>query len=286
MQKGFREVRFYESYYFAQAVKNMLADRFNYLRELSEFYGDGNFLTFTQPFPKYSAFHNFIEFVVDRILHDENCEVDLASRQRDVADSRPDYGWNPRQLPIDEAFSFYDIENATFEQWLTDQGSSFLKAEPDDISDYMSELMLSSEYELLLQTIVQDVFFIVFQNRQLLLLFNDMMADQVASSDHDEISDEYSGLFARPGALRRVDIPQWVKDAVYFRDRGKCVICGCDLSRTLSRLNVINYDHIVALANGGLNDVTNVQVLCKACNQAKLHGEASTSNFYETWYQM
>lgn len=47
-----------------------------------------------------------------------------------------------------------------------------------------------------------------------------------------------------------------------------------------------NYDHIVPLARGGLNDVTNIQLLCEDCNRQKLHHKAMTSDYYyEDWYE-
>ncbi|MEF1218028.1 HNH endonuclease [Photobacterium damselae] len=54
---------------------------------------------------------------------------------------------------------------------------------------------------------------------------------------------------------------------------------------TLSLDNHANYDHMVALANCGFNDVSNIQLLCKECNQiGKRAGEAVTSTLYQNWY--
>ena len=46
----------------------------------------------------------------------------------------------------------------------------------------------------------------------------------------------------------------------------------------------VHYDHIVPLASGGLNDVTNIQLLCEDCNRRKSAGLAITSTRYEPWY--
>lgn len=49
-----------------------------------------------------------------------------------------------------------------------------------------------------------------------------------------------------------------------FLQKRKCVSCRCNLAVSGHHL-----DHIIALANGGLNVDTNVQLLCPACNIAK-----------------
>ncbi len=40
--------------------------------------------------------------------------------------------------------------------------------------------------------------------------------------------------------------------------------CKADLSQVLTHV-----DHIVALANGGRHEMTNLQLLCRLCNQQK-----------------
>jgi 5-methylcytosine-specific restriction endonuclease McrA len=97
---------------------------------------------------------------------------------------------------------------------------------------------------------------------------------------------EYAAFFARSGVLRRVHIPEWVKRAVYFRDRGRCVFCRQDLSGLVKIHSNKHYDHVVSLADGGLNDVTNIQLLCEGCNIKKSAGEPLTSDVYEAWYEI
>jgi len=46
----------------------------------------------------------------------------------------------------------------------------------------------------------------------------------------------------------------------------------------------LNYDHVIPLAKGGLNDVTNLQLLCKMCNERKGHHSTETKNRYEKWF--
>lgn len=61
--------------------------------------------------------------------------------------------------------------------------------------------------------------------------------------------------------------PAWAVRAVIARDRGHCAKCGTGI--TLELLASPHIDHIVALANGGTNDLCNLQLLCDACNQKK-----------------
>lgn len=59
----------------------------------------------------------------------------------------------------------------------------------------------------------------------------------------------------------RIPIPQVVRDYVFQRDRHCCQSCG-----TGDRLTV---DHIIPLAKGGSNDISNLQTLCFSCNSRK-----------------
>ncbi len=61
--------------------------------------------------------------------------------------------------------------------------------------------------------------------------------------------------------------PSWVPKAVGARDRGSCAACGTNISLELDADGHI--DHIVPLARGGTNDLSNLQLLCSACNLAK-----------------
>jgi 5-methylcytosine-specific restriction endonuclease McrA len=45
--------------------------------------------------------------------------------------------------------------------------------------------------------------------------------------------------------------------------KGRCAVCREALSKSFHR------DHRIALANGGSNDKSNLQLLCKSCNSRK-----------------
>jgi hypothetical protein len=285
MQRPFLEAKFYETYHFANVIRNVLSSRFDYLRSLDEFYGDDNCLRFARPFPRYSALHSFIEFVVHQLLIDE--EAGLGERQewlRRFASIPEALLPHPSRLPLNEALCYYEIPHTSFSEWLAERSLGFDEASEDDVLDYYQDLQDEGPYNALLGKAVDEVFHVLFQNRRLLLLFNDMIACQLSEADLTCVPAELRPCFARSGVLRRATMPAWVQRAIFFRDRGLCVLCRCDLSGVLSVGSIENYDHIVPLAQGGLNDVTNIQLLCQRCNLEKHDRGPQTSDLYETWY--
>ena len=283
-----QEAKFYETYYFCNIIRNILHDQFSFIRNLHEFYGDGAHYYLIRPFEKYSAFHRFIEFIVDDIYYENASSVDLEDRKRMYNNFKGIPGGlegvRPTNLPIELALKFHNIDHISFSEFLIDTGKSFIDCDEDDVYDYMAEIKFTGSYERLVDQTVKEVFHILFQNRQLLLHFNEMISAEVKGASDDLIPEDFRSLFKRPGILERKSIPKWVQRAVYFRDRGRCVLCDMDLSGMLNIENLENYDHMVPLARNGLNDVSNIQLLCKECNKVKLDGKAITSSKYQSWY--
>ena len=62
----------------------------------------------------------------------------------------------------------------------------------------------------------------------------------------------------------RIPLPPSVRDYVFQRDQYRCQSCG--RSPELVSLQV---DHIIPLAKGGSNDLSNLQTLCASCNGRK-----------------
>ena len=159
-------------------------------------------------------------------------------------------------IPIEEARS---REEAPFYQWFLTQERSF---------------------EELWEKLTDEAFHLLFGNRSFLLKFNRAVA-RYLEQETIRIPAEYLGS---DGKFKRQPIPIWVRDAIYFRDRGRCVLCQVDLSGLLSTDRSDHFDHIVPLAAWGINDPCNIQLLCEACNLKKAAGEPTTGYRYAPWW--
>jgi hypothetical protein len=280
---------FYDTYSIATAVQNMLARRFEFITLLHEFFADDAVLGLVTPYRKQSALHVFITWVIDGILYEETTGLDVEDRQRtlqtyaDLPEALDDM--RPTCLPLEDAMQHYGMDGHSFTEWLNDLGKSFADADADDLCEWFLELRMSGWVEELATRMAREVFFVVFQNRSLMLSFNDLVAGYVARVVKEEVGEQdVEVLFAANGKLARVAPPRWVQRAVFHRERGHCALCHKDVSGTLSIGELLHYDHVVPLASGGLNDVTNIQLLCEDCNMKKAAGRADTSTRYEPWY--
>ena len=162
---------------------------------------------------------------------------------------------------VDDLFRMFEIEHETFYQYLLRNDFEFI------IDAYNDFISFDGDLEDIILQLSRELFYILFQNRNFLYRFNYYM------------SSGNSTIFSR------CNIPSWVKRAVKFRDRGRCVCCGKDLSGAFDceDENAVHYDHIVSLHEGGLNDVCNIQLLCRECNLSK-SSNSYTNTMYKDWY--
>lgn len=140
---------------------------------------------------------------------------------------------------------------------------------PDELDENydskMNKTISSLRLLLPIKRIVNDTFQLLFGDREFLLNFNLILSQSVKKM---KVSD-YPEILVKDGMLKRVELPTWLKRGVFFRDRGRCIKCGKDLTGTIVTGEDLHYDHIVPLADGGANDPTNFQLLCKDCNLKK-----------------
>lgn len=236
---------------------------------------------FTEPFfqgevdnfPKHSALHSFCEFAINKLMtedaekdieeiqekYDELSDLDKPKR---LAEAFNYDGKHPGlSFEVDDLFRMFKVEHETFYQYLLRNDFEFI------IDAYNDFIFLDGDLEDIVLQLSRELFYILFQNRDFLYRFNYYM------------SSGNSSIFLR------CNIPLWVKRAVRFRDRGRCVCCGKDLSGAFDceDENAVHYDHIVSLHEGGLNDVCNIQLLCRDCNLSK-SSASYTNTTYKDWY--
>jgi hypothetical protein len=266
---------------------------FAYLHHLEGLTVNNGIYEFLPPWQKESALHKFIRFIADEVLMND---TDGPTR----VPFGPDYLRPKWILPVDAAMLKYGIINEPlffipeeFDRTEAPDGED----EPPHTNDphhvvnacynYLLDLRWTQVYEDLMSRITDEVFYVMFLNRRALANLNEFLARYVGEVSRDFFdTDEapLADLFAVDGELKRVRPPMWARRAVFYRDRGRCTACGADLSGLIDTLSVGNYDHMMPLARGGLNDVTNLQLLCENCNLKKSDRVVAPSNRYRRWY--
>lgn len=133
-------------------------------------------------------------------------------------------------------------------------------------------------FERIEDSIVNEVFYLLFNDKLLLLRFNLLLSEYVRKID----CKRYPSIFDKSNNIVRCQyLPEWIKKAIYFRDNGTCQHCHNDLSGFI-RINEdreLQFDHIIPIEKGGSNDPTNFQLLCRDCNLKK-HGEIIIPKYY------
>lgn len=272
MRPNLFEIKYFETYYFANVINNVLTNPFGYLRSLEEYFGEDNYVGFIKPFPKPSIFHSFIGWMIDNISSEDISSLDIVSIREG------------KELWIDIAIKHYNIDDYSFRHFLTNIGKDASEADDDDIYDYFQDLRICQIYDDLLDKMSEEIFFILFLNRALLQKFNELVAHRILEHTTEDSATEVNRYFKKDGVLKRVTIPTWVQRAVLHRDRGMCTSCKKDISGLINIASSENFDHIIPLAIGGANDVTNIQLLCETCNKAKSKKHVITSSYYEKWF--
>ena len=245
-RKRYYQSRGFSTYYFANAVFNVVRSPMAYMRGIEEILGDLGTAWFTKPFKSYTNLHEFARSVISEILFD------------DIYDPDGDLAF------FDEFVKSYGVPIALAE-YIEDRDALF---------DAISE---SEELDRSLEELTDEVFHVLFNDVGFLQKFNLLVASYIQDAGFDP---DGNPDVTKKGTLRRVRIPKWARKAIYFRDRGECRACKRTLAMTVNQTEYERYDHIVPLASYGANDVTNLQLLCEECNLKKSARAEPVSELY------
>lgn len=252
------EIRFNNTYHFADLVESYIYGDSGFWR-----YSDEIFKERSLGFKKETLLHHFIETTVWNYYNRQ------FRKYGGIYEDDEDFLEFLRNL-----FDSYNVEIDFFDDLIDVYESEDLH---EDFKNWWNEK--EPEFRELFNKIADDVFYIFFGNRELLLHFNELVAQTVKDTDYDEIN------LNSKGKIKRKNIPQWVKKAVFSRDKGRCTKCSKDLTGLIALDAKQHYDHIVPLNQYGANDPTNIQLLCEFCNLKKSGTVIETSKLYLKWWK-
>lgn len=173
--------------------------------------------------------------------------------------------------PVFELLDGYDIEYETLDDYIfnmfreDDTGESVTVT--DELRDkYKVEYALYSLEDIVIEAVlpklVIEVFTLLFSDRVAMKEFNLKLSESLGGAVHKRCTYWNS----------------WLKSALMYREKGVCAICKTDLTAKYNSLGNVAVDHIVPIALGGVNDPTNLQLLCSTCNGKKSGNIVITSN--------
>lgn len=248
------DMKFFNVYYFCHLANESMG-KFDYASTNAEFI-ERQFEVEPEDFPRTSVLREYCWWLVDRVFYEQANHI---AQTEAVADFNP-IVW------INQAIMKYKNINVSSTKKFECKEEDFLERYNQYI-EFLDTIREGLYFEII-GDIAIEVEYILFQNRDFLLRFNEQVA--VMFCEHPR---------------KRVYVPEWVKRAVLFRDRGCCVFCKKDLTGLYSLLedNEKHFDHIVPLNEGGINDVCNMQLSCQDCNLSK-SDNSMTSSLYQSAY--
>lgn len=230
-------------------------------------YHDINYLEKCSSPHKKTLLHNYIESIYDShidYLLDKHFPMEVINTLLDI-------------------FDFYKVDYTSIDKF------QFRGLNDDEVYGTVQnvEVLAARLYDLyqdkIMSFVVDDIFTVLYSNKIFLYDFNLQLSELVS----DLKQNNYPDFLKKDGVIKRSDyIPQWLKDGVFYRDKGRCQICGGDLTRLLNIDNKINYDHIIPLENSGTNDPTNFQITCETCNKSKGARNNAYNNISDSYWKL
>lgn len=149
---------------------------------------------------------------------------------------------------------------------------SYFGVEDDDLDSDSHEIaenygwrLLDFFWKKIGELVVDDVFTVLYSNKHFLFQFNSELTRIIGELKYEDFPE----FLKKDGVIKRNYLPKWLQRAVFMRDKGRCQVCGTDLTKILNLDNNENYDHIIPLEIGGTNDPVNIQLACESCNKSK-----------------
>lgn len=131
-----------------------------------------------------------------------------------------------------------------------------------EVEDHTDDLR--AILEVASREITEAAFQLLFADRTFLFEFSRFIQPYVSLLQAGE-----HPCIITAGVVKRAYFPVWLKNAVFHRDKGRCQLCGCDLTNILVPTMERHIDHMVPLKASGTNDPTNFQLTCESCNTSK-----------------
>jgi 5-methylcytosine-specific restriction endonuclease McrA len=173
--------------------------------------------------------------------------------------------------PVFELLNGHDIEYETLDDYIVNMyrddhtGESIVPTD-EHREKYKVEYALETLEDVVQNTVVPilvtEVFTLLFSDREAMKEFNLKVTQLLGAVKHKRCTYWNS----------------WLRNALMYREKGVCVLCKTDLTSTFNSLGKVAVDHIVPIALGGVNDPTNLQLLCSDCNGKKSGDKVVTSN--------
>jgi hypothetical protein len=180
-------------------------------------------------------------------------------------------GWDYECInPVFSMLDSHGVEYLTLEQYIEehfrdDETGETIVVTEDHREKYDCEYALFYLQDIVLVRlpfmIVPEVFTLLFSDREAMKAFNLKVAETLGARTH-----------------RCTYWPKWLERALFCREKGLCALCKADLTSLHHVNGKLAIDHIVPIALNGVNDPTNLQILCEACNGQKSGKDVVTSN--------
>lgn len=100
MAKKFVQLEFYETYYHANIISNIIDDPFEYLRNIHEWYEDNEEAVFLPAFPKNSRLHQFSTHIINSLVDENISDIEVDSFARNESN----------EIWLDQALKYHGIQ--------------------------------------------------------------------------------------------------------------------------------------------------------------------------------